>query len=139
LAEYERAARLAPDAPEPLERRADYLFTLKRDGEAWKVLGGLVEGKRATPENYLRLAKLQRRYRDEAAALASVEKGLKLAPENYDLLFLQWQLLTDAKRWGNALALYDRMLKAAPNLYFVEDFESRYVQALQQSGKAAER
>src|SRR5690606_1482122 len=82
--------------------------------EGWKLLGTLVEGERATAENYRRLAILQDRHGKPEEALKSIDAGLKLAADDFALLSLKWRLLVEAERRAEAIALYEPLLKASP-------------------------
>ena len=128
LVQFERAVSIAPDASDLRERWAGFLFELRRDDEAWKVLDGLVAGTRATAPNYKRLATLQIKYGKLDPALDSIKKGVALAPGEYSMLALQWRILSERKDWEAAAALYEPMLAAAPAM--VEQTELQYLQAL---------
>ena len=75
---------------------------------------------------------------DPAGALAATEQGLALEPRNFDLLSQRWQGLAAAKRWPDAVALYPRLLAAAPNAYFAEQVQARQVAALQAANQLAD-
>ena len=139
LAQYARAAALAPDLPDARERWAGYLAQLDRKDEARAVVAGIVTAnpKNATAANYSRLASALDRLDDPAGALAATEQGLALEPRNFDLLSQRWQLLAAGKRWGDAVALYPRLLAAAPNAYFAEQVQVRQVVALQAANQLA--
>ncbi len=139
VAQYARAAALAPDLPDTYERWAGYLAQIDRRDEARRVIAGLVTPapKNATPANYARLSAALERLDDPAAALTATEQGLSLDPHHFDLLSQRWQLLTSAKRWTDAVALYPALLAAAPNPYFVEQVQARQVAALQAANQLA--
>ncbi len=140
LAQYARAAALAPDLPDARERWAGYLAQIDRRDEARRVVAGIVSAspKNATAANYARLSSALDRLDDPAGALAATEKGLSLEPRNFDLLSQRWQLLTGGKRWADAAALYPALLAAAPNPYFAEQVQARQVAALQAAGLLAD-
>ena len=140
LAQYTRAAALAPELPDTRERWAAYLAQINRRDEARRVLAGLVsaDARNATAANYARLASGLDRLDDPDGALDATTKGLALDPKNFDLLALRWQLLSSAKKWDDALALYPTLLAAAPNAYFAEQVRTRHVSALQAAGKLAD-
>jgi predicted Zn-dependent protease len=133
IAEYRRAITLAPALNDPRERLAEYFFELDRDAEGWAELDALSKMEHA---DFLRVAKLYGRHNAPEAALAAVQSGLERESKSFDLLSLQWQLLTDAKRWEEALALFDALTEAAPNAYFLDDLEARYLATLSAAGKA---
>jgi len=130
IGSYRQAIELDPTNAETRERLASLLWKLKRDEEAAKVLTGLVEGKNKTPENYHRLAKIYRRHDADDKALAAINDGLKLKGDHFDLLALKWAVLADAEKWEETLKLYEPLLAAAPNAYFVHEIENRQIQAL---------
>ena len=133
LVQFERAAASAPEASDLRERWAGFLFELKRDADAWKILDGLVEGSRANAANYQRLAAAQTKYGKLDAALESVKKGIALAPADFSLLALQWRILNERKDWAAAAALYEPMLAAAPAMY--DQIEQQYLQSLKAADK----
>ncbi len=139
VAQYARAAALAPDLPDARERWAGYLAQIDRRDEARRVVAGIVTAspKNATTANYARLSAALDRLDDRAGALAATEQGLSLEPRNFDLLSQRWQLLASAKRWADAGALYPALLAAAPNPYFAEQVQARQVAALQAAGQLA--
>jgi len=138
LAGYVRAVGIAPDMVELRERHGEYLFELKRDEEAWKVVREIATGERATPVNYLRLAKLQSRHDDKKAVMESATGGLALEPKNFDLLALQWRLYSETEKWEEALALHDQLLAAAPSVYSEELVEDWHLQGLRALGRLEE-
>ena len=140
LAQYARAAALAPELPDARERWAGYLAQLDRKDEARQVVAGLVTASpaNATAANYARLASALDRLDDPPGALAATEKGLALEPHNFDLLSQRWQLLAERKRWADAAALYLALLAAAPNPYFAEQVQARQVAALQAANQVAD-
>ncbi len=138
LAAYARSSGLAPEVPELRQRWAEYLFELKRDEEAWKVLAEMVAGERATAPNFLRLARWQQRRKANAPALESVRKGLALEPGNFELLSLEWRLHSEENRWEEAAAMFDRLLAAAPSVYSTEQVEDGHLQALRSLNRLEE-
>ena len=133
LVEFERAVSLAPEASDLRERWAGFLFELRRDEEAWKIIAGLVAGDRAVAANFQRLATIQTKYGKLDDALDSIKKGVALAPGDYSLLALEWRILSERKEWEAAAALYEPMLAAAPAMY--EQIEQQYLQALRAANK----
>lgn len=140
LAEETRATLARALAAEPAsydlrERLALQLLAMGRDAEAWQTARGGASGL-ADAGQYRRLAQLEKRNDLLDEALASADRGLALAPENYDLLDLRWQLLAELKRWDDALALHPRLLAAAPGDFALETIETRHVQTLRSAEKA---
>ncbi len=140
LAQYARAAALAPDLPDTYERWAGFLAQIDRKDEARRVVAGIVNARpaNANAANDLRLAAALDRLDDSVGALAATEQGLALEPRNFDLLSQRWQLLAATKRWAEAAALYPRLLAAAPNPFFAEQVQGRQVIALQAAGQLAD-
>lgn len=134
LAGYQRALALSPDASDIREKAVKLLVDLKREDEAWKLLDGMVEGKLATAGNYLVLATLEQKFGRKDAAAEAIQKGLALEPGNFDLLSLEWSRLAEAQKWPEAVGLFERLVAAAPNAYFVDQLEARHLQALTSAG-----
>ena len=99
---YQRALGLAPDAADRRERLAEYLIEIDRRNDALEVLDGMVADGRASSETTLRLAKIQRRYGEEKAALATLESGAQFPERAFDRLYLKWQLEGEAENWAAA-------------------------------------
>ena len=135
LAQYQRALAVSPDAVDIRERTVALLVQLKRQPEAWTLLDGMVAGAQATAGNYLKLANDDAKYDRADAAAAAIQKGLALDPKNFDLLETEWSRLSQLQKWPDAIALYDRLLAAAPNPYFADEVEARQVQALTAAGQ----
>jgi tetratricopeptide (TPR) repeat protein len=113
VAEYRRALELDPSANDRRERLAEYLMALDRKPEAMAALEGLVADGRASGENYLRLAKIQRRFGDDAAARRSLEAAGSFADRAFERQYLLWQLTAEAKSWEEAEKLALQMRAAA--------------------------
>ena len=96
---------------------------------------GMVDGPQATAGNYLKLATLDLQFERKDAAAEAVQKGLALEPGNFDLLSQQWSSLAEAQKWTDCIALFDKLVAAAPNAYFVDQLEARQVQALTSAGQ----
>ncbi len=135
LAGYQRALAVSPDASDIREKAVKLLVDMKRESEAWKLLDGLVDGDQAIAGNYLKLATLDRQFDRKDAEADAIQKGLALEPKNFDLLSLEWTRLAEAQKWADAVGLFDRMIAAAPNAYFIDQIESRHLQALTSSGQ----
>ena len=138
LAGYKRALKLTPDAGDVREKAVKLLVDLDRKDEAWKLLDQMTDGPLATPSNFLKLASLDLAFARRDAAAEALRKGLALEPGNFDLLSQQWSLLAEDQKWNECLALFDKLLAAAPNPYFVDQIEARHVQALGSAGKLNE-
>jgi tetratricopeptide (TPR) repeat protein len=138
LTGYDRALAITPDATDIRERAVGLLVDLHRQDEAWKLLDAMAEGRAATAANDLELAQLDQRFNRADAAAEAIRKGLALEPKNFDLLSLEWSRLAEAQKWPEAAALFDRLLAAAPNEYFIDQVESRQIQALTAAGKLDE-
>jgi predicted Zn-dependent protease len=135
LADYQRALGLSPDASDIREKEVKLLVDLKRQDEAWKLLDQMIDGSLATAANYLKLATLDQQFERKDAAVAAIQKGLQLEPNNFDLLSQQWGLFAEAQKWDDCIALFDKLIAAAPNIYFIDQLESRHLQALTSAGK----
>lgn len=133
-----RAIDLDPDNNDLREHLAIHLREAKFDQEAESILAEMVAGSRATAENYLRQARLLRRFGKDQDALAATSAGLAINAQNFDLLSLQWSLLADAQRWKEASELFRPLLATSPNPYFASEIESRHITALQRLGTLAE-
>ena len=138
LAGYNRALAITPDATDIREKAVKLLVDLKRQDEAWKLLDAMAEGTGATAANYIKLAQIDERLDRKDASAAAIQKGLALEPANFDLLSLEWSRLAEAQKWTDAIALFDKLLAAAPNAYFIDQVEARQVQALISAGKLDE-
>ena len=135
LAGYNRALAVSPDATDIREKAAQLLIDLHRPDEAWKILDAMAEGSAATAANELKLAQVDDRLGRKDASAAAIQKGLMLDPNNFDLLSLQWDQLAEAQKWSDAVALYDKLLAAAPNDYFADVVQGRQAQALTSAGQ----
>ena len=135
LAGYNRALGLTPDASDIREKAVKLLVDLKRTDEAWKLLDAMTDGPLATAANYLKLATLDLQFERKDAAAEAIQKGLALEPGNFDLLSQQWSLLAEAQKWTDCIALFDKLVAAAPNAYFIDQLEARQVQALTSAGQ----
>ncbi len=136
LAAYARAAEIAPDSVDIREQWADWLFILEQPDEAWNVLEQITKAPgNQTPERYLRLAQLKKRYGNSEGALVSINEGLATAPDFFDLLSLKWSVLAEMERWEDAAGLYPAMASAAPNEFFRKSVDQRHIQALAAAGE----
>lgn len=113
VAAYRRALQLDPSANDRRERLADYLMTLDQKAEALTELEGLVADGRASGENYLRLARIQRRFGEDASARRSLEAAGPFADRVFERQYLLWQIAADARNWDEAETLAQKMRIAA--------------------------
>jgi tetratricopeptide (TPR) repeat protein len=134
LAGYQRALGLTPDASDIREKAVKLLVEMKRPDNAWKLLEQMTNGNLATAANYLKLATLDLQFDRKDAAEAAIQKGLALEPGNFDLLSMQWTQLAEAQKWSDCVALFDKLMAAAPNAYFADQLEARQLQALTSAG-----
>ena len=134
LAGYQRALSISPDASDIREKAVKLLVDLKRTDEAWKLLDQMTDGNLGTAANYLKLATLDQQFDRKDAAAAAVQKGLAFDPKNFDLLSMEWSQLAEAQKWSDCVALFDQLITAAPNAYFIDQLEARQLQALGSAG-----
>lgn len=134
LAAYDEAILREPENFDLRERAALYLFSLDQEERAW----ALFQDERVLRGNasaHLRFGQFQHRYGRTEGALATVESGRELAPDDFNLAQLQWDLLTALQRYDEAEALFPELRTLAPNAYFLDDVEARYVRLLRMSGR----
>lgn len=136
LAEYRRALAADPSANDRRERLAEYLMELDRKDEAMKELLGLVEGGRAGGENYLRLARIQRRFGDTAAAKKSLEAAVKFEDRAFDRQFLAWQIASEEKDWKAAEGFALAMRQAAQTDPEIERADDSFVETIRQLNRS---
>jgi tetratricopeptide (TPR) repeat protein len=134
LAGYQRALALSPDANDIREKAVKLLVDLKREDEAWKLLDQMTDGNLATAANFLKLATLDQQFDRKDAQEQAIQKGLALEPANFDLLSMEWTRLAEAQKWSDCVALFDKLMAAAPNAYFADQLELRQLQALTSAG-----
>ncbi|PTY03365.1 hypothetical protein DB346_05650 [Verrucomicrobia bacterium LW23] len=129
-AEFVRALAMVPDSSETRLAYVDYLVELDKKDDAWKELDLIVEGTRATPENYVRLATAWVKYGKLDKAGEALEKGLAVDPKHFELLQAKWNLYAEQQKWAEAIAMFEGLAAASPSLYFQEQLEARHVQML---------
>ncbi len=139
LAQYRRAVATDPADFARRERLALYLLSMKKNQEAWRVLGETPPEVTREPGPCLRIARLQRRHGKNKEALAALEAGLNAHPGDYNLLALKWETLADLRHFEEAEKLFPVLLKNAPNEYFAEDLERRYVSLMRRAGTFGEK
>lgn len=130
---YYEAIDAAPDAFELRERLALYLFSLNRDERAWRVIEEH-DAVVAKAGNYARVAQFQRRYGRVEDALATVEEGLGRAPKDFNLLDFRWRLLSELERYDDAVAFFPTVRVNAPNSYFLDELETRFIRLIRDAG-----
>lgn len=133
VAEYRLALAADPAANDRRERLADYLMELDRKDEALQELQGMVAGGLANGENYLRLAKLQRRFGDTAAAKKSLEAGAQFPDRAFERQLLAWQIASEEKAWPEAEAIASAMRLSAqtdPEIERADDSLAESLRAL---------
>ena len=129
-----RALAAEPASFDLRERLATHLLGMKRDDEAWALARNEPAGF-ASAADYRRLAQLEKRQGLLEPALASLDRGLKLAPDNFELLDLRWHIFAELARWDDALALFPALRSAAPGDFALANVESRHLQALRSASK----
>ncbi len=136
VAEYRRALRLEPAANDRRERLAEYLMQINRKEDAFTELAGMVAEGRASGENYLRLAKIQRRFGDVAAAQKSLAAASQYPERAFERDYLSWQIASEAKDWAAAEPLAMAMRQSAQNDPEMERADDCLVDTFRQLGKA---
>lgn len=137
VAEYRRGLALDPSANDRRERLADYLMELDRKPEALAELEGMVAGDRASGENFLRLAKIQRRFGDSAAARQSLEAAASYPDRAFDRQYMLWQMASEAGAWEEAEKLAEAMRAAAATDPEIERADDCLVESLRELKKTA--
>jgi predicted Zn-dependent protease len=138
LAGYQHGLALTPEAVDLREKEAKVLVDLKRPDEAWSVLDALVADNRGTAANYAQLAQLQQAFGRADAAAATLQKGLALDPTSFELLAAEWNRRVNAPDWPGVVAMFDRLMAAAPDAGVADQIESRHLQALASAGQLDE-
>ena len=128
---YERASAADRASIEILGQWADWLFALDRPDEAWAVLDRITATpEQQTPDRFLRLAQIQKKFGGLETAVDSADHGLALDPDSFDLLSLKWSILAELKRWEEAANLYEDLARTAPNEFFRQSVDQRHIEAL---------
>ncbi len=135
IAEYRRGLTLDPSASDRRERLAEYLMELDRKADALAELDGLVAGDRASGENYLRLAKIQRRFGDSAAAKKSLGAAAQFSDRAFDRQYLLWQMASEDEAWEEAEKLAVQMRAAAGTDPEIERADECLVECLRERKK----
>ncbi len=133
--QWERIVALSPGASDARMRLAGVMMGEGDEAGAKAVLAGLVEGELARSENFLTLAGLQAKLEWEDEAGATLERGLSLFPEDYDLLSAAYRRETE-REGGDPGELFGRMWRAAPNGFFADDVVRRQASWLESSEKS---
>ena len=119
------ATRLRPDAAETHLARANYLYYGRRDYAG--ALAELVRVRRALPNDpriFTLTGYILRRRGDQEAGLRNLQRAAELDPRNFDNFQQIALTYQNMRRYGEAIAAYDRALSIAPN-----DIETRVEQA----------
>lgn len=136
VAEYRRALALEPSANDRRERLAEYLMQINRKEDAFAELAGMVAEGRASGENYLRLAKIQKRFGDMGAARKSLEAASKFPERAFERDYLAWQIVSESKDWTAAEPLALAMRQSAQSDSEIERADDCLVDTFRQLGKA---
>ncbi len=83
--------------------------------EYQKVLDGLDKNAKGRGQVCLRIGETYRRKGDDANAIAALQKGREILPENDQILALLGLTLDHAGRWPEARQLYEATLKMTPD------------------------
>lgn len=114
LTHINQALKLNPKLDWLWYEKADILLKMEEDAEGLKCIA---EAIRLSPRNstfwYLQ-AYLYRYSGKKEEALASADQSLKLAPDNVDALGVRGRILFDLKRFAEAEAVYDKLIKLTP-------------------------
>lgn len=134
LEQYRRMMELDPESADRRQRFVEYLMEIERRQEAFEVLDGLVAGERASGENYLRLAKLLRRYNENEAALGALETASRFPERAFDRLLLAWQIQAGAGDWDAAGKSADGLWAVAYGDAEIDRADECLVQARREQG-----
>ena len=135
-AQWQRLSALAPELPEPRVRLAEIALKKSDKDAALKILAGLVEGPLAEAPNFVTLARIQERLELDEQARETTARGLKLFPENFDLLNLAWRQAINAKDSDAAARLYPELWRQSPGEFAAGEAEKRYADFLDTTGQA---
>lgn len=135
IVEYRRAIALDPSANDRRERLAEFLIELDRKPEAMSELAGMVEGGRASGENYLRLAKNLERFGDTAGARKALDAGANFPDRAFDRQYMLWQMTSDEKNWEESEKLAVAMREAAGTEPEIERADECLVDSLREQKK----
>jgi tetratricopeptide (TPR) repeat protein len=100
---FRRAIELAPEDIQYREYLGEYLYSLKRRGEAMGVLMNMATGPLETAPNAARLAEILAQYDELPQAIKVSAYACRLDPKNLDLLLRHSALLSRAKQHEEAL------------------------------------
>jgi serine/threonine protein kinase len=124
-AALQAATRLRPDAGETHLARANYLYYGRRD-----YAGALAELERVRrvlpndPRIFTLTGYILRRRGDQEAGLRNLERAAELDPRNFDTFQQIALTYQNLRRYGEAIAAFDRALSIVPN-----DIETRVERA----------
>jgi TolB-like protein/Tfp pilus assembly protein PilF len=115
-AALQAATRLRPDAGETHLARANYLYYGRRDYDG--ALAELVRVRRALPNDpriFNLTGYILRRRGDQEAGLRNLQRAAELDPRNVDIFEQIGLTYQNLRRYGEAIAAFDRALSIVPN------------------------
>jgi serine/threonine protein kinase len=115
-AALQAATRLRPDAAETHLARANYLYYGRRDYAG--ALAELEWVRRALPNDphiFTLTGYILRRRGDQEAGLRNLQRAAELDPRNFDNFQQIALTYSNMRRYGEAIAAYDRALSIVPN------------------------
>jgi serine/threonine protein kinase/Tfp pilus assembly protein PilF len=115
-AALQAATRLRPDAGETHLARANYLYYGRRDYAG--ALAELVRVRRALPNDpriFTLTGYILRRRGDQEAGLRNLQRAAELDPRNVDIFQQIGLTYQNLRRYGEAIAAFDRALSIVPN------------------------
>jgi predicted O-linked N-acetylglucosamine transferase (SPINDLY family) len=122
LGAIERALALEPKNPDTLYRRADLLIMLNRHAEAVAAYDAVIAVQPGFAQAWNMRGVALVEIRRQADALASFDKAVALESGNLDAWNNRANVNFELKRFEEAARDYERVLKAAPDLPYVEGF-----------------
>ncbi len=113
---YGEAIVLVPTNPNAYFRKGYAHFNLKEHPKAVEALTmALTQGYKPPLDVYRLRHYIHFQDKNYDAALGDVDKGLIIAPNDVSLLTAKGELLMEKKNYPEALVVFERILKAAPN------------------------
>ena len=126
-ATLKRAVDVAPNLLEPRQRLAQFYLSQDRSEAAWPLFDPLLQQEKPPVELFTMLSRLRERASTTEDALAVVERGLTIYPDQFDLRQLKLRHLEALERWDAAIAQAEQMAKDAPNAYARDDVERQLI------------
>ncbi|MEX1118097.1 MAG: tetratricopeptide repeat protein [Terrimicrobiaceae bacterium] len=134
LTEWNRLVEITPTASDARQKIARHHLE-KGDKEAAKSsLTGLIEGDRATPENYLTLARLFSVLEFTEDSQSTIAEARVKFPTDSELLNFAWKQALESENAASVEALLPEVWAATENEFFAEDTIKRYAAFLEASG-----